>query len=143
MALALGLVEIDELGAGMAGRTVVDVLDLARLEAELDMQLGLLEHRLYGSERRRRLVVHPLAAQLVAGMDLAQRQPRLDRAVAAALEERSGEGGGDFVGLRRAVNRPQISRNPASTKLPYVSSSSAKGGTNTTHASRPRVSSTR
>src|SRR5689334_25376392 len=84
MALALGLVEIGELGAGVAGRAVIDVLDLARLEAQLDMQLGLLEHCLHGSQRRRRLVVHTLAAQRVAGMDLAQRQPRLDRAARAA-----------------------------------------------------------
>src|SRR6185437_2845824 len=93
MAPAFGLREIGELGAGVAGRAVVDVLDLARFEAQLDMQLRLIEHRLHGSERGRGLVVQPLAAQLVAGMDLAQRQPRLDRAVGAALDHRRRKGG--------------------------------------------------
>ena len=98
MTLAFQLGKIGELGAGVAGRAIVDVLDLACLEAQLDMQLGLLEHRLHGGQRGRGLVVQPLAAQVVAGMDLAQRQPRVDRAVGTPLEDRCGEGGG-LVGL--------------------------------------------
>ena len=97
MAFALGLGMVDEVRARMAGGAVVDVLDLARREVELDPKLGSIEHRLHGGKGGRRLVVHALAAQFIAGEDLGQREPGLHRAVGGALEDRRGEGRG-FVG---------------------------------------------
>src|SRR6266851_9869777 len=58
MAPALGFGMVDELGARVAGGAVVDVLDLARLEVELDAQVGPIEYRLDGRQRSGGLVVH-------------------------------------------------------------------------------------
>jgi hypothetical protein len=62
MAPALTFGMVDELGARVAGGAVVDLLDLARLEVELDAQVGTVEHRLDGGQRRRGFVVHALVA---------------------------------------------------------------------------------
>ena len=58
------------------------------------MQSRQVEHRLHRVEGRGGLVVRPLAAQRVPGMDLAQRQPRLHRTVGSAFEDRRGIGRG-------------------------------------------------
>src|SRR5882724_3876538 len=60
MALAPGFGVIDELCSGVTGGAIVDVLDLARREIELDAQLGLVEHRLHGGQGGGGLVVDAL-----------------------------------------------------------------------------------
>src|SRR5215510_406134 len=73
-ALALGLGPVGEACARMAGRPVVDDLNLARLKIQIHPQLRAIEDRFDGLERGRRLAVHALAAQLVPGDDLSHRE---------------------------------------------------------------------
>src|SRR4249920_3223878 len=61
-ALALRLRPVGEIRSGMAGRPVVDELNLARLEIQIDPQLRLIEHRFDSLECGRRPVVHSLTA---------------------------------------------------------------------------------
>src|SRR5262249_39985522 len=92
VALALGLGGVVELGAGVAGGAIVDVRDRAGREVERGAQLRPVEDALHRRERRRGLVVHALALEVVAGIDLAEREARMEP-VAGMLEDRRREDG--------------------------------------------------
>ena len=67
---AFGVGPVLELGAAMAERAVVDKLDFAGLELEIDRQLMLLENVERRGERGGAFIVERLAAHLVAAVDL-------------------------------------------------------------------------
>src|ERR1700722_13308329 len=60
----------------MAGRSVVDDLDLAGVKIELDAQLRAIEDTLNRGKRLLPLAIEGFAAQGIAGADLEQRKAR-------------------------------------------------------------------
>src|SRR4029077_9891797 len=75
-ALPLRCVAVDEGGAHVARGAVVDVLDLAGLEAELGGKAGLMHHALHGLEHGLALAVERLAAERAAAANLQDSEPR-------------------------------------------------------------------
>ena len=86
---AAGLGVIVELGAAVAERPVVDELDLARLEVEIDRKAVIVENLERRGDRGGAFVVDRLALQRVAAIDLVHAEPCPQ--FVAVLEHRSGE----------------------------------------------------
>src|SRR3954469_19545991 len=89
MAPAVGVRIIDEGGAAMAERPVVDKLDLPRLEVEIDRKFVFVEDVEHCRNGGFAVTVDLLAPQHVSAADLVGAEPRLQ--LPGILEYRRGE----------------------------------------------------